>query len=180
MGASPQSGLPQNNRSGDIDAFAVLHMMKKLKLDPDQMAALLGSKAGLAGISGGTGDIRDLDCAAAAGDKRAQLALDVFVLAIRHYLGAFMVDLGGVDAITFSGGIGENSVGIRGAVLKNLSAFGIEMDEERNRTLKGEGEISAAGAAVKVLVVPANEEALVARETVAVVNKTAVVAAHAD
>lgn len=179
MGASPQSGLPQNNRAGDIDAFAVLHMMKKLGLDADQMAALLGSKAGLAGISGGTGDIRDLDCAAAAGNERAQLALDVFVRAIRHYMGAFMVDLGGIDAITFSGGIGENSVGIRSAVLRDLSAFGIEIDEERNRMLKGEGEISATGALVKVLVVPANEEAIVARETVAVVNRTAL-AAHAS
>jgi len=174
MGASPQSGLPQNNRAGDIDAFAVLHMMKKLALDPDQMATLLGSKSGLAGISGGTGDIRDLDHAAAAGDKRARLALDVFVRAIRHYLGAFLVDLGGLDAITFSGGIGENSAAIRSAVLKDLAAFGIAIDEEKNAKIKGEGEISAAGSRVKVLVVPANEEAIIARDTVAVVNEAAV------
>ena len=124
MGASPQSGLPQNNRVGDIDVFAVLHMMKKLSLDPDEMAALLGSRSGLAGISGTSGDIRDLDNAAAAGDRRSQLALDVFVHAIRHYLGAFLLELGGVDAITFSGGIGENSAEIRSAVLKDTSAFG--------------------------------------------------------
>jgi acetate kinase len=179
MGASPQSGLPQNNRAGDIDAFAVLYMMKKLALDPDQMAALLGSRSGLAGISGGTGDIRDLDQAAAAGDKRAQLALDVFVRAIRHYIGAFMVDLGGLDAITFSGGIGENSAAIRRAVLKDLTGFGIEIDEDRNRELKGEGAISTEASPVKVLVVPANEEALVARETVAVVSRAAAVPVHA-
>ena len=133
MGTSPQSGLPQNNRVGDIDVFAVLHMMKKLGLNPDQMAALLGSRSGLAGISGTSGDLRDLTQAAAAGDKRSQLALDVFVRAIRHYLGAFLLELGGVDVITFSGGIGENSAEIRSAVLKDLSAFGIELDAERNR-----------------------------------------------
>jgi acetate kinase len=171
MGASPQSGLPQNNRVGDIDVFAVLHMMKKLSLDPDQMAALLGSRSGLAGISGNSGDLRDLEEAAAAGDSRSQLALDVFVRAIRYYLGAFLLELGGVDAITFSGGIGENSAEIRAAVLKNLSGFGIELDPGKNNSLKGEGPISTERSAVKVLVVPANEELVVARETVAVVGR---------
>lgn len=171
MGASPQSGLPQNNRVGDIDVFAVLHMMKKLDLDADQMAALLGSRSGLAGISGGTGDMRDLDSAAAAGDPRARLALDVFVRSIRHYVGAFMVGLGGIDAITFSGGIGENSAEIRGAVCKGLSAFGIQIDEEKNRAQRSEGDISTADSRVNVLVVPANEEAIIARETMAVVNR---------
>jgi acetate kinase len=171
FGTSPQSGLPQNNRVGDIDVFAVLHMMKKLSLDPDQMAALLGSHSGLAGISGKSGDVRDLTEAAAAGDSRSRLALDVFVRAIRHYIGAFLLSLGGIDAITFSGGIGENSVEIRAAVLKDLSAFGVELDEGRNRTLQGEGPISTDRSKVKVLVVPANEEVVVARETVAVVDR---------
>jgi acetate kinase len=120
FGTSPQSGLPQNNRVGDIDVFAVLYMMKKLALGPDQMAAILGSESGLAGISGTSGDIRDMDEAAARGDKRSRLALDVFVYAIRHYLGAFLIQLGGVDAITFSGGIGENSKEIRAAVLRDI------------------------------------------------------------
>ena len=171
MGASPQSGLPQNNRVGDVDVFAVLHMMKKLGLDSDGMAALLGSRSGLAGISGTSGDIRDLDQAAAAGNKLARLALDVFVHAIRHYLGAFLLELGGLDVLTFSGGIGENSVEIRSAVCRNLTAFGVELDEERNRTARGEGAISTEGSAVKVLIVPANEEVIVARETVSVVNR---------
>jgi acetate kinase len=175
FGTSPQSGLPQNNRVGDIDAFAVLHMMKKLRLDPDQMAALLGCRSGLAGISATSGDLRDLSEAAQAGNRRSRLALDVFVRAIRHYIGAFMVTLGGIDAITFSGGIGENSTEIRSAVLRNLSAFGVELNEDRNRitTCAGtrEGEISTDSSAVKILVVPANEEIIVARETVAVVNR---------
>lgn len=179
MGASPQSGLPQNNRVGDIDVFAVLHMMKKLSLGPDQMAALLGNRSGLAGISGGTGDIRDLDNAAAAGDRRARLALDVFVHSIRHYLGAYLLELGGADAITFSGGIGENSAAIRGAVLKDTGAFGIEIDEYKNRVQKGEGELTREDSPVKVFVVPANEELIIARETYAVVHRAAPVAAHA-
>jgi len=172
MGASQQSGLPQNNRVGDIDVFAVLHMMKKLRLNPDEMAAILSSRSGLAGISGGSGDLRDLSQAAVAGDKRAQLALDVYVLAIRHYVGALMLSLGGIDAITFSGGIGENSAEIRSAVLKDLSGFGVELDEDKNRTIKGEGAISTDNSKVKVLVVPANEEMIVARETAAVVGRT--------
>ncbi len=171
FGSSPQSGLPQNNRVGDVDVFAVLHMMKRLSLGPDEMATLLGSKSGLAGISGTSGDIRDIDEAAAKGDKRSRLALDVFVYAIRHYLGAFLLELGGVDAITFSGGIGENSKEIRAAVLRNLSGFGIGIDESRNDSIKGEGAISADGSAGKVFVVPANEEIVVARETVSVVAR---------
>ncbi len=172
MGASPQSGLPQNNRVGDIDVFAVLHMMKKLGLGPDEMAKLLGSQSGLAGISGTSGDLRDLEEAAAKGSARAKLALDVFVRAIRHYVGAFLLELGGLDVITFSGGIGENSVAIRAAVLKGLVPFGVELDEEKNAEMKGEGEISTMRSMVKVLVIPANEESILARETVAVVMKS--------
>ena len=178
FGTSPQSGLPQNNRVGDIDAFAVLHMMKKLGLGPDEMADLLGSRSGLAGVSGTSGDVRDLMDAAAAGNREAQLALDVFVYSIRHYLGAFLLELGGVDAITFSGGIGENCAEIRAGVLRDLAGFGIELDEGKNKSIKGEGPISTAKSAVKIFVVPANEEIIVARETVAVAARA--MAAHAS
>jgi acetate kinase len=177
MGASPQSGLPQNNRVGDIDVFAVLHMMKKLSLSPDQMAALLGSRSGLAGVSGTSGDVRDLSDRA-LGDRRARLALDIFVRSIRQYAGAFHYELGGVDAITFSGGIGENSAEIRSAVLRGLTELGIELDEERNFALKGGGQISTDNSRVRIFVVPANEELIVARETAAVVQRT--VAAQAQ
>jgi acetate kinase len=173
FGTSPQSGLPQNNRVGDIDSFAVLQMMKKLNVGPDEMARILGSQSGLAGISGTCGDMRDLDQAAAAGSKQARLALDVFVRAIRHYVGAFLLELGGVDAITFSGGIGENSWETRAAVLKGLSGFGIELDEKKNRAASGLGAISTENSAVKILIVPANEELIVARETVKVVEAQA-------
>ena len=171
FGSSPQSGLPQNNRVGDMDVFAVLHMMKKLNLDPDGMARVLGSESGLAGLSGTSGDVRDLEAAAAAGNQRAQLAIDVFVRAIRHYLGAFWVGMGGVDVITFSGGIGENDVMIRRQVLRNLAGLGIVLDEEKNQSHKGEGVISAAESQVSIVVIPANEETIVARETVAVATR---------
>src|SRR6202142_4123324 len=121
FGMSPQSGLPQNNRTGDIDAFAVLYVMKRLDLGVDEMARLLANESGLAGISGTSGDVRDLASAAAAGDPRAQLAIDVFVRSVRHYLGAFLVELGGADVLTFSGGIGENSAAIRQAVCTGLA-----------------------------------------------------------
>jgi acetate kinase len=171
FGTSPQSGLPQNNRVGDIDSFAVLYMMKKLGIGPDEMARILGTQSGLAGISGRSGDIRDLDEAAAAGDCRSQLALDVFVRAIRHYVGAFMLELGGVDAISFSGGIGENSTDIRSAVCRNLAGFGIQLDEPLNAATRKAATISTESSPVKVFIVPADEESIVARETVRVVER---------
>lgn len=169
MGASPQSGVPQNNRVGDVDVFAVLDMMRRLDLGPDKMAALLGKHAGLAGISGRSGDIRDLLDAAGSGDERSKLALAVFVRSIRHYVGAFLLELGGVDVITFSGGIGENSGSIRREVLRGLEELGIELDEQRNLAAKA-GMISSDRSHVKVFVIPANEELIVARETAAQVD----------
>lgn len=177
FGISPQSGLPQNNRVGEIDSFAVLYMMKKLGVGPDEMARILGSESGLAGISGTSGDMRDLEEAAAAGSKRARLALGVFVRAIRHYIGAFMVELDGLDVLSFSGGIGENSWETRSAVCRNLAAFGVELDEEANRRARTAAVISTEVSAVKVLVVPADEESIVARETVSLVQRGAVQAA---
>lgn len=170
FGISPQSGLPQNNRVGDMDVFAALFMMQRLGLGVDEMASLLGSRSGLAGISGTTGDVRDLTVAAASGNQRAELALNVFVRAIRHYIGAFMVELGGLDVLTFSGGIGENSAEIRSSVCKGLSAFGIQLDEEWNRTVQRQGTVSSEQSKVSVIVLPANEEIVVARETAAVIE----------
>jgi acetate kinase len=162
FGMSPQSGLPQNNRTGDLDVFAALYMMEKHGIGVQEMARKLASESGLAGIAGGTGDIRDLTAGAAAGNKRARLALDVYIRAVRHYLGAFLVELGGVDVVTFSGGIGENSPEVRAGVCAGLAEFGIVLDAERNRTVKGEGKISADGSKA-VWVLPADEEIVVAR-----------------
>lgn len=171
FGISPQSGLPQNNRVGDLDAFAVLFAMKRLNLGVDETARILAGESGLLGISGTSGDVRDLSQSAAAGDRRARLALDVFVRAVRHYLGAFFFELGGADVVTFSGGIGENSPEIRSAVCAGLGALGIALDPERNRSVSGEGRISADGSQTAVYVVPADEERVVARAAAALLRE---------
>jgi len=171
FGISPQSGLPQSNRVGDMDVFAALFIMKKLSVDVDGMARILSSQSGLAGISGTSGDMRDLESAAAAGDKRARLALDVFVRSVRHYIGAFLVELGGLDVLTFSGGIGENSAEIRAAVCDGLSPFGIVLDGERNAAVQGCARICSDSSPVSILVLPADEERVVARAAAAVLNE---------
>jgi acetate kinase len=170
FGMSPQSGLPHNNRTGDIDVFAVFQVMKKKGYGVDEMAEILASQSGLVGISGGSGDVRDLSEAAAAGDARARLALDVFVDGIRRYVGAFLVRLGGVDVLTFSGGIGENSPEVRAAVCEGLSAFGLELDSGRNAGISGEATVSADASPARILVIPADEERIVARATAEVVS----------
>ncbi len=169
FGASPQSGIPQTNRTGDLDVFAVLFAMKKLCLGVDEMAALLSTRSGLAGISGTSGDLRDLQAGEARGNSRARLAIDVFVRAVRHYLGAFLLELGGLDILTFSGGIGENSPEIRALVCDRLESFGILLDAERNGAARTHARISADGSPVAVWVVPADEERIVARATAEVI-----------
>jgi acetate kinase len=163
FGMSPQSGLPHNNRTGDLDVFAALYVMKKKSLSIDQMAKILGSQSGLAGISGTTGDVRDIDCGCATGDERCKLALDVMIRAVRHYIGAFYVDLGGLDVLTFTGGIGENGANIRERVCDGLGILGLKLDRERNRTLTGEARLSADDSKVQVWMFPADEERVVAR-----------------
>lgn len=171
FGISPQSGLPHNNRTGDLDVFAALFVMKKLGVSVDQMASILSTESGLAGISGTSGDVRDLEAGIAKGDPRCQLAMDVFVEAIRRYLGAFLVKLGGLDVLTFSGGIGENSSAIRAGVCANLEGFGIKLDADRNAAARGEATLSADGSPVRILIVPADEERIVARATAEVISR---------
>ena len=171
FGMSPQSGLPHNNRTGDLDTFAVLFAMKKLSIGVDEMASILATQSGLAGISGTSGDVRDLEAGIAAGDARCRVAMDVFIESIRRYLGAFLVKLGGLDVLTFSGGIGENSPAIREGVCAGLGAFGIQLDESKNAVAHGEAAIEAADSAVKILIVPADEERIVARATAEVISK---------
>ena len=166
MGMSPQSGLPQNNRAGDFDPFALLHVAKQTGRGFEDLLAELSGKAGLAGMSGTSGDMRDLEEAAAAGSRRAQTAIDVYVASIRHWLGAGIVELGGLDCIAFAGGIGENSPLTRAAVLAGLADLGIAIDPQANEAkAAGEREIGAKAARVKVWVIPTNEELIVARQT---------------
>ncbi len=165
LGMSPQSGLPHNNRVGDLDSFAVPFVMRTLGLSLDEVERQLCKESGLKGVSGLSNDLRDIKAAAAQGNAAAQLALDVFVSAARHWIGAYLVQLGGVDALVFTAGIGENNPDIRAAMCANLEPLGFMLDAEKNaRTRSEEAVISAAGSAVKVMVIPTNEELVVARE----------------
>ena len=166
MGMSPQSGLPQNNRSGDVDPYALLHVSKTTGRSLEDLLVELSTRAGLAGMSGTSGDMRDLEAAAANGNEAAKTAIDVYVSSIRHWLGGGMVELGGLDAIAFTGGIGENSPATRAAVVAGLNDFGIEIDSTANNSdATGERRIEAARSAVAIWVIPTNEELIVARQT---------------
>ena len=165
MGMSPQSGLPQNNRVGDFDPFAIPLIMQSEGLSLHQVLDVLADKSGLLGLSGISGDIRDLEQAAGQGKARARLALDVFIAEIRRHLGGMLMELGGADVIVFTGGIGENGVGIRAGVCANLQELGIELDPSLNAQAQGEMRISSASSRVEVLIIPTNEELVVARQT---------------
>ncbi len=164
MGLSPQSGLPQNNRVGDLDSMAVPYVMKTLGLSLADAERQMSKEGGLLGLSGVSNDLRDVKEAAAKGNPRAKLALDVLVQQIRHWCGSFYWQLGGVDALVFTGGIGENNADLREAVCAGLEQVGMVLDPARNATVKGEGLVSADASRTKVLTIPANEELVVARE----------------
>lgn len=166
MGMSPQSGLPQNNRSGDVDPYALLHVSKTTGRSLEDLLVELSTRAGLAGMSGTSGDMRDLEAAAANGNEAARVAIDVYVSSIRHWLGSGMVELGGLDAIAFTGGIGENSPATRAAVVAGLTDLGIEIDRTANKSgATGERRIEAARSPVAIWIIPTNEEVIVARQT---------------
>jgi acetate kinase len=165
MGMSPQSGLPQNNRVGDLDAFAVPFVMRALALGLDEVEQQLCQASGLQGISGVSNDLRDVQAEAAKGNANAQLAVDVLIHQTRHWIGACLAQLNGADALAFTAGIGENRPELREAICANLDQLGIVLDAEKNQSTKArEAVISAPGSRVKVMVIPANEELVVARE----------------
>ncbi len=171
MGMSPQTGLPNNNRSGDFDPFALPVIMKATGKSLEAVLDDLASKSGLLGLSGVSTDIRDVDEAAAAGSERARLALDVLHTEIRRHLGGLLVELGGADVIVFTGGIGENGVDTRKAVCVGLEELGIVLDDDVNVSAKGEMSISAPESRIQVWVVPTNEELIVARQAKQLLEK---------
>lgn len=172
MGMSPQSGLPQNNRVGDFDPFALAVLQRQTGQSLDRLLDTLANKSGLEALSGHR-DLRDIESAAGHGDKRAQLALDHFADSVRHYLGAYLLQLGGADAIVFTGGIGENSPTMRAAICANLDWFGIAVDPKTNNHAKGEARIDAMGSRVQLWIMPTNEELIVARQTMELLGATA-------
>ena len=165
MGMSPQTGIPHNNRVGDFDPFALPGIIEKTGKTLEEVLDDLATRSGLLGLSGLSGDVRDLQAAAEQGDERARLALDLFTSEVRRYLGGLLVELGGADVIVFTGGIGENGVQIRSHVCANLQRLGIELDAEANVAADGEACISSQQSQTQVWVVPTNEELIVARQT---------------
>ncbi len=165
MGMSPQSGLPQNNRIGDFDPFALPLLMQRTGKSLDEVLQMLSSQSGLLGLSGLSGDVRDLEEAAADGNASAQLALDVFIAEARRHLGGMIVALGGLDTLVFTGGIGENSRFIRQAICADLDELGIKLDARENERAGGESSIHGDSSRAEIWVVPTNEEIIVARQT---------------
>ncbi len=171
FGMTAQSGLPQNNRVGDFDTFA-LQKLTKHGLGLEEIFRKLGKEGGLLGMSGVSNDMRDIEKAATAGDARAKLAIDAFVEAVRQYIGSYLVILGGCDALVFTGGIGENGIAFREAVCRNLGFAGIELDKNKNNVRSSETKISSVESNAEIWVLPTNEELIVARQTLAVLTNS--------
>ncbi|HZY88935.1 MAG TPA: acetate/propionate family kinase [Gemmataceae bacterium] len=169
LGMSPQSGLPHNNRVGDFDVFALPAIMRATGKTLEQVLDDLANRSGLLGLSG-YNDLRDIEEDAAKGGPVSRQAIDVFVAAVRHYLGAYLLLLNGADAIVFTGGIGENSARMRAAVCANLDWFGILLDPQRNDSAKGEMPIHASNSRVQLWIMPTNEELVVARQAKALLE----------
>jgi acetate kinase len=164
MGFSPQSGLENATRHGDLDVFAVLYMMERHGWSTEEVRNQLAKGGGLAGLSGvAGGDLRDIEAAAASGSRNAELALQVFAYQVKKTIGAFAAAMGGLDAVAFTGGIGENSARLRAACCSGLEFLGIALDPECNERKSGDRLVSAAGSRVSVIALATNEELVVAR-----------------
>ncbi len=172
MGFTPLEGLLMGTRSGDIDAAILPWVMAMEEVTLAQLNAMLNKHSGLYGVSGVSSDMREIESACATGNRRAQLALDIFCYRIRKYVGAYAAAMGGIDAVTFTGGIGENSPSVRARTLEGLEFLGIDLDAEANRTApRGkEALISRPGSRTSAVVIPTNEERVIARDTVRVLG----------
>ena len=167
MGLTPLAGVPMGTRTGDIDPACLQFIMNKYGYDVDTMLNICNKKSGVMGISGVSSDFRDLETAAEQGNERAQLALDKFAYEVRKYIGAYAAAMGGVDAIVFTAGVGENSAEMRARVMEGLEYLGAKLDAEANRVRGQEAVISTADSKVTVLVIPTNEELMIAQDTAA-------------
>ncbi len=170
MGMTPAEGLVMGTRSGDLDPAILLYLARELRATPDEIDDLINKKSGLLGVTGKSSDMRDVQAAADAGDARARLAIAIFCYRVRKYIGAYAAAMGGLDAIVFTGGIGENCPQIRSAACEGLGFLGVVLDPEKNSVSREQSDISKPESRVKVLVVPTNEERMIARETAQVVN----------
>ena len=173
MGLTPLEGLPMGTRCGDIDPAIVPFIMQRTGMTPAEMDTYMNKKSGMLGLSGVSSDFRDLEAAAKEGNERAELALKTFAYKVKKYIGAYSAALGGVDAIVFTAGVGENDQGIRAQVLQGLEYLGVDADFDRNLNApRGEEvEITKPGSRVKVFVIPTDEEMVIARDTAALTAK---------
>lgn len=172
MGFTPLDGVVMGTRTGSVDPSAVTFVAEKHGFTPKEMSDYMNKKSGFLGVSGVSSDNRDITEAAEHGDKRAQLVTDMLVYEIKKYIGSYAAAMNGLDAVLFTGGIGENAYDIRAAVCKDMEFFGIKLDESVNDGLRGKlAKISAADSKVEVWVVPTNEELLIARDTLALISK---------
>jgi acetate kinase len=171
MGFTPLEGLLMGTRSGDCDPAIILHIMAQEELSLQEANTLLNKHSGLYGISGLSADVREILQAVSEGHQNAKLAMKVYVYRIKKYIGAYIAAMGGLDAVVFTGGVGENAVPVRQDVCAGMECFGIKLDEGRNSAHTGGVEvISTADSKVSVVVVPTNEELVIARETKRIVN----------
>jgi acetate kinase len=170
MGFTPLEGLLMGTRSGDIDPSVVLYLMGKEGLTLAEAGTLLNKHSGLQGISGVSSDMREVIAEMKNGNRKAQYAFDIFCYRIRKYIGAYAATMGGLDGVIFTGGIGENSSDVRTACCKNLQFLGISIDENLNESPEKEKIISRSESTVHVLVVPTNEEMVIALDTARIVK----------
>lgn len=171
MGFTPLAGVLMGTRCGDIDPAIVLNVMDNHNLSTKEMDTLMNKKSGVLGISGVSSDFRDLGQAAAEGNERAQLALDMFHYQVRKEIGAFAAAMGGVDVITFTAGVGENGIEDRAAIAEGLEYLGAKLDPQRNDVRGKDALISTDDSTVKMYVIPTNEEIMIARDTKEIVSK---------
>ena len=171
MGFTPLAGLPMGTRSGDLDAGILQYLMNKYGMGIDEMLNVLNKKSGVEGLSGVSSDFRDLENAAAEGNQRALLAEEKFAYEVKKYVGAYAAAMGGVDAIIFTAGVGENDKGIRAMVCQGLEYMGVKLDAEANNVRGKECVISTADSKVKILLIPTNEELMIAKDTAALTQK---------
>ena len=170
MGLTPVEGLIMGTRCGDVDPGALLYIQQKEHLDHEGMQALINKKSGVAGLTGVSSDMRDIEKAVEEGNERAIMALNMYEYRITKYIGAYTAALGGVDVIVFTGGVGENQTGTRGRTCLQLAFLGIEFDVEKNKTRGEEIELSTPNSKVRVVVIPTDEEYMIARDTEAIVK----------
>jgi acetate kinase len=171
MGFTPLEGLAMGTRCGDIDPAIIKYLSDKENIDFAQIDGILNKKSGVLGISGVSSDFRDIEEAADNGNERAKLALDVFIHKVKKYIGSYIAVMNGADAIIFTAGLGENSATMRSAICKDMSFLGIELDEAKNNIRGKETDLSKEGSKVKVFLVPTNEELMIARDTMKLVNE---------